>query len=65
MQNIDNVKRSIHDCGVAYIGFNVPRTSCRRTKNRSRSGMSIPRADNSIVGGHAVVLAGYDAKGAR
>jgi hypothetical protein len=22
-RNIDDVKRTIHDCGVAYIGFNV------------------------------------------
>ncbi len=24
VKNIDNIKRTIHDCGVAYIGFNVP-----------------------------------------
>ena len=65
VKNIDNVKRSIHDCGVAYIGFNVPQYIMPPGEDPLKVWDVDPKADNTIVGGHAVVLAGYDAKGAR
>ncbi len=65
VKNIDNVKRSIHDCGVAYIGFNVPQYIMPPGEEPLAVWDVNPRADNTIVGGHAVVLAGYDANGAR
>ena len=63
--NIDNVKRSIHDRGVAYIGFNVPQYIMPPDEEPLKVWDVNPKADDTIVGGHAVVLAGYDANGAR
>jgi hypothetical protein len=65
VKNIDNIKRSIHDCGVAYIGFNVPQYIMPPGEEPLKVWDVNPKADNTIVGGHAVVLAGYDANGAR
>ncbi len=59
-RNTDDVKRAIIDCGVAYIGFNVPQYIVpHRGAAAGRSGTS-SNTNNAIVGGHAVVLAGYD-----
>lgn len=58
----DDIRLVVEDCGVCYIGFNVPAylmsglTSPGSTWNVQYSG-------TSIVGGHAVVVAGYDAAG--
>jgi hypothetical protein len=63
-RNLDDVKRTIADCGLAYIGFNVP-------QNIMPSGAEPPetwkvdRANAKIVGGHAVALPGYDSAGAK
>jgi hypothetical protein len=65
VKNIDNIKRSIHDCGVAYIGFNVPQYIMPPDEEPLKLWDVNPKADNTIVGGHAVVLTGYDANGAR
>jgi hypothetical protein len=60
-RNADDVKRTIAECGVAYIGFGVPRYL-----------LSFPPVwdlesgvDDTVVGGHAAILAGYDANGAK
>jgi hypothetical protein len=65
VQNTDNIKRTINDCGVAYIGFNVPQYIMPPNQNPLPVWDVDPNADNTIVGGHAVVLAGYNAAGAR
>ena len=65
VKNIDNVKRCIHDCGVAYIGFNVPQYIMPPDEEPLAVWDVNPQANNTLVGGHAVVLAGYDANGAR
>jgi hypothetical protein len=65
VQNIDNIKRTINDCGVAYIGFNVPQYIMPPGQKPLPVWDVNPAADNTIVGGHAVVLAGYDSAGAR
>ena len=63
-RNTDDVKRTINECGVAYIGFNVPQSV-------QPPGQPPPQVWNydptqaNIIGGHAVVLAGYDVNGAR
>jgi hypothetical protein len=59
----DDVKRTIYDCGVAYIGFNVPANIMPADAPPPATWTVKPRS--RIIGGHAVVLAGYDAKGAR
>jgi len=62
----DDVKRTIADCGVAYIGFQVPATIMPQGQEPPKVWDIDPSDPNpQIVGGHAVVLAGYDAKGAR
>jgi hypothetical protein len=63
-RNTDDVKRTIVDCGVAYIGFNVP-SSLMPPGQPPPSVWTVDPSNNKIIGGHAVVLAGYDANGAR
>jgi hypothetical protein len=63
-RNLDDVRRTIVDCGVAYIGFNVP-SSLMPPGAPPPAVWQVVRGDDKIVGGHAVVLAGYDANGAR
>jgi len=65
VSNIPNVKSTIADCGVAYIGFNVPQFIMPQGKPPLSVWDVDPSGDNTIVGGHAVVLAGYNATGAR
>ena len=60
-RNIDDVKLSIFDCGVAYIGFNVPDYLMRNGPPPVWD--VLPSANYQIEGGHAVVLAGYDPSG--
>jgi hypothetical protein len=60
----DDVKRTIADCGLAYIGFNVPHYIV--PDNAPPPAVwDIESKQTNIVGGHAVVLAGYDVDGAR
>ena len=58
-RNIDDVKRTINDCGVAYIGFPVP----SNVSYDNRTWDYDPAAPMTNEG-HAVVLAGYNATGA-
>lgn len=56
----DDVKRTINECGFAYIGFNVP--------ENIMEAQVVPtewQVDRSaqIVGGHAIILGGYDSEG--
>ena len=58
-RNIQDVKRTIADCGVAYIGFQVP-------SNIMPSDGEPPkvwdyRPFTTCEGGHAIVCVGYDA----
>lgn len=61
-RNTDDVKRAIYDCGVAYIGIDVP-------KNLISWDGSVPAiwdydpAHTETEGGHAIVLVGYDSVG--
>jgi hypothetical protein len=62
--NIPAVKNTIQDCGVCYIGFNVPQYMMPASGPLPVWDVN-PKGDNTIIGGHAVVLAGYTATGAR
>lgn len=62
-RNTDDVKRTIVDCGVAYIGFNVP-ANIMPAGREPPAVWTVDKSKPKIVGGHAVVLAGYDASGA-
>jgi hypothetical protein len=59
----DNIKRAIYDCGVVYIGFNVPAFLEQGLMGAGSTWDVNPTGDNSIVGGHCVILAGFDAGG--
>jgi len=63
-RNTDDVKRTIADCGVAYIGFNVPQTIMPEG-SQPPAVWTVAPGNPKIIGGHAVVLAGYDANGLR
>jgi hypothetical protein len=58
-RNHDDIKLTIDDCGVAYIGFGVPANVTY--DNRV---WDVDPSAQGTEGGHAVVLAGYDDKGA-
>jgi len=62
-RNIDDVKSAINDCGVAYIGFNVPQ-SVMPPGQDPPSVWTVDPSHSKIIGGHAVVLPAYDAQGA-
>lgn len=63
-RNTDDVKRTIQDCGLAYIGFNVPQ-SVQPPGQLPPAVWNYVPDDSNIIGGHAVILAGYDPNGAR
>jgi len=58
-RNAEDVKRTIDDCGVAYIGFPVP----ENVSYDNRTWDYDPNAPMTNEG-HAVVLVGYDANAA-
>ncbi len=64
-RNIADVKRTIFECGVAYIGFNVPAFLMPAPPQQPPTVWDVQTSNTNIIGGHAVVLAGYDQKGAR
>jgi hypothetical protein len=61
-RNTDDVKRAINNCGVAYIGFNVPQF-LMPPDGQPPAVWDIGGGDTRLIGGHAVVLPGYDADG--
>jgi hypothetical protein len=63
-RNTDDVKRGIVNCGLVYIGFNVP-AYIMPANAPPLSVWDVETKNAKIVGGHAVVLAGYTAAGAR
>lgn len=58
-RNIKDMKRTIYDCGVAYIGFPVPEDVAFDNPVWDYN-PATPMTND----GHAVVLAGYDTEGA-
>lgn len=63
-RNTGDVKSTIFNCGVAYIGFNVPQF-LMPASGRTPLLWDVQKSNTKIIGGHAVVLAGYNAKGVR
>jgi hypothetical protein len=63
-KNMDDVKRAIVECGLVYIGFNVPQYIVPPSGSPPKT-WDVENTNTNIVGGHAVVLAGYTAQGAR
>jgi hypothetical protein len=65
VHNVDEVKRAIVECGVAYIGLNVPQYILPAPPAEPPKVWAVQKTNDAIIGGHAVVLAGYDTNGAR
>jgi len=63
-RNTDDVKRAINNCGVAYIGFNVPQNIMPQG-GEPPAVWQVDPSNPPSVGGHAVVLPGYDATGVK
>ena len=63
-RHLEDVKRTILCCGVAYIGFNVPASLMPPTGTPPPI-WTVDPSNSQSIGGHAVVLAGYDAQGAK
>lgn len=58
--NVQAIKETIFATGLAYIGFDVPNSL---NQNPGSVWDYDPSADNSIVGGHCVILTGYQENG--
>lgn len=54
-----NVKRCVWECGVVYIGFNVPNYLMENLTAPGSIWDVDPNGDNSSAGGHAVIIVGY------
>jgi len=60
-RNIDDIKRAIVACGVAYIGVRIPDYIDKTWP----AVWDVQTEDAQEIGAHAVILAGYDAQGAK
>jgi hypothetical protein len=61
--NTADVLTAIWECGVAYIGFNVPAYLMPSDGSPPPAVWDVdPNGDKTIIGGHAVILVGYDQK---
>jgi hypothetical protein len=58
--NHKNIRRAIYQCGVLYIGFNVPAYVMNGMTDANSTWWIDSTQDGTIVGGHAVIVAGYD-----
>jgi hypothetical protein len=62
--NMTDVEQTIWECGLIYIGFNVPAYLMNRLTGAGAVwDVARPGDDTTIVGGHAVVVAGYNVSG--
>lgn len=61
VHNRDHVKAAIYECGVLYIGFEVPAYLMTTVGGNPTAVWDLdPNGDQSNQGGHAVIIAGYD-----
>jgi hypothetical protein len=61
-RDVLTIKHIIADCGVCYIGLRVPQSLTQPGQPVPAVWDCNPSVDNTIVGGHAAVVAGYDAE---
>ena len=59
-RSTDDVKWAISDCGLVYIGIDVPAYLMDSVPDVWDVN---PAADNSIIGGHCIILPGYNSIG--
>jgi hypothetical protein len=58
-RQVDDVKRAINDCGLVYVGFHVPDYLAPQNRPLPKVWDFVP-SKRRIIGGHAVVLPGYE-----
>jgi hypothetical protein len=58
-RHVNDVKRAIDDCGLVYVGFNVPKYLGPQNRHLPKV-WDIDPFNRRIIGGHAAVLPGYD-----
>ena len=58
-RNTDDIKRAINDCGLVYVGFQVPKYLGPQNHDLPKV-WDVDPSNRRIIGGHAVVLPGYD-----
>jgi hypothetical protein len=58
-RHVNDVKRAINDCGLVYVGFNVPEYLGPQNRHLPKV-WDVDPSNRRIIGGHAVVLPGYD-----
>lgn len=61
-RNVDDIKRTIVDCGVAYVGVKIPKYL---DVDPWPAVWDVQAGNDQPIGAHAVILAGYDAQGAK
>ena len=58
-RHVDDVKRAINDCGLVYVGFNAPKYLGPQNRHLPKV-WDVDPANRRFIGGHAVVVPGYD-----
>ena len=58
-RHVNDVKRAINDCGLVYVGFHVPKYLGPQNRHLPKV-WDVDPSNRRILGGHAVVLPGYD-----
>jgi hypothetical protein len=61
VSNLAEIKRAIWECGVVYIGMIVP-SFLQNLEAPGSVWAANPKANNSIIGGHAVAVVGWDVR---
>src|SRR5208282_5024610 len=61
VKNLDEIKRAIWECGAVYIGLNVP-SFLQNLETPGSNWAMQPRGNNEIIGGHAVIVVGWDVR---
>lgn len=56
------LKSVIHAYGLAYIGIKVPAVCQEQFRSHQPWELTGTAADNNIIGGHCIILVGYDEK---
>lgn len=61
-RNMEDVHRTIYECGLAYIGFNVP-SSVMPPNGETPKVWDVVKGETDPIGGHAIILTGYKENG--
>jgi len=58
-RQVEDVKRAINECGLVYVGFNVPKYLGPQNRHLPKV-WDVDPSNRRFIGGHAVVAPGYD-----